>query len=91
LLAAGGVDSVLINTHYLAGAVREFVAASKWRDRITLAHEEELLGTGGPVLRNRAFPTGLSSWRTRTIWRASMCLHSSRAMPRGLPAPSSRC
>lgn len=55
LLLDGPLESVLINTHHLAQPVREFVDASRWRDRITLAHEESLLGTGGTVLRNRGF------------------------------------
>lgn len=53
LLLDGPIESVLINTHHLAEAVRRFVAASRWRERVTLAHEEALLGTGGTLLRNR--------------------------------------
>lgn len=53
LLFADGIESALINTHYLADRVREFAAASRWKDRITLAHEDELLGTGGTMLRNK--------------------------------------
>lgn len=48
-----GIECVLINTHWLPEAVRAHVAASHWRDRIDLVHEEELLGTGGTVLANR--------------------------------------
>ena len=58
LLVPNGVDRVLINTHYLPGAVRAFVAASKWRDAVTLVHEDALLGTGGTVLKNRGFLSG---------------------------------
>lgn len=58
LLVPNGCSRILINTHYLSSAVRSFVAASKWRDAITLAHEDELLGTGGTVLKNRAFLSG---------------------------------
>jgi mannose-1-phosphate guanylyltransferase len=54
LLFEGGIESALVNTHYLPEPVRAFVAASRWRDRITLVHEDQLLGTGGTVLRNRA-------------------------------------
>ncbi len=54
-LFEGAVEEVLINTHYLADAVAHHVAQSQWKDRITLVHEEELLGTGGTVLANRAF------------------------------------
>ena len=55
LLFGAGIESALVNTHYMAEAVRAFVAASPWRDRIRLMHEEELLGTGGTVLRARDF------------------------------------
>src|SRR6185436_15356190 len=55
LLAPGGIERMLINTHYLPQQVRDFVARSRWREGITLVHEEKLLGTGGTVLANRAF------------------------------------
>jgi mannose-1-phosphate guanylyltransferase len=55
LLLPGGIGRVLVNTHHLPEAVSQFVAASRWRDRITLVHEKKLLGTGGTVLRNREF------------------------------------
>jgi mannose-1-phosphate guanylyltransferase len=55
LLLNAGIERVLVNTHYLPVPVREFVASSPWRTRITLAHEHSLLGTGGTILRNRAY------------------------------------
>jgi mannose-1-phosphate guanylyltransferase len=55
LLGEGGVERMLINTHYLPDQVRDFIAHSPWRDKVTLVHEERLLGTGGTVLRNRQF------------------------------------
>lgn len=55
LLLPNGIDEVLANTHYLAPRVQEFREASPWRDRLTLVHEPELLGTGGTILANRAF------------------------------------
>ena len=51
----GGIERVLINTHYLAGAIEDHLCRSPWKDRVALVHEEELLGTGGTVLANRAF------------------------------------
>ena len=53
LLFAGGVERVLVNTHWLEDQVIDFVRASRWADRVDLVHEEELLGTGGTVLANR--------------------------------------
>jgi mannose-1-phosphate guanylyltransferase len=58
LLLPAGIDEVLINTHYLPEPVRRYVAASRWRERISLVHEDALLGTGGTVLANRAFFRG---------------------------------
>lgn len=54
-LVEGGIEEVLINTHYLADAVVGHVAQSRWKDRVTLVHEEALRGTGGTILANRAF------------------------------------
>lgn len=58
LLLPNGVERVLVNTHYLPETVRRFAAESPWRQRITLVHEEGLLGTGGTVLANRGFFQG---------------------------------
>jgi mannose-1-phosphate guanylyltransferase len=55
LLFAGGIETVLVNTHHLAEKVAEFIGDSLWRNRVSLVHEETLLGTGGTILRNRAF------------------------------------
>jgi mannose-1-phosphate guanylyltransferase len=55
LLLSDGIDELLINTHYLPNAVNDFINESHWRDRITLVHENELLGTGGTLLKNRDF------------------------------------
>lgn len=50
-----GVEEVLINTHYMAPMVLQFVQESDWKARIHVVHEEKLLGTGGTILSNRAF------------------------------------
>lgn len=55
LVFEGGIERVLLNTHWLAPQVRDHVAASRWVDRIDTVHEDELLGTGGTVLANRAW------------------------------------
>ena len=55
LFADARIERVLVNTHYKADQVRAFVAASPWRDRVDLAHEDELLGTGGTILANRGY------------------------------------
>jgi len=52
-LFSADIERVLINTHWLADVVRDYVARSPFRDRIDLVHEDELLGTGGTILANR--------------------------------------
>ena len=58
MFADDTVERALVNTSYLAEAVRSHVAASPWRDRVDLVHEEGLLGTGGTMLANRFYFAG---------------------------------
>jgi mannose-1-phosphate guanylyltransferase len=58
LLAHHGVDAVLVNTHHLAESVRDFVATAKPPLSVVLAHEAELLGSGGTLAANRDFVCG---------------------------------
>jgi mannose-1-phosphate guanylyltransferase len=55
LLFAADIERVLINTHWLAPKVQEFVQSSRWKERIDLVHEEVLLGTGGTLWKNRDY------------------------------------
>ncbi|RTL57742.1 MAG: nucleotidyltransferase family protein [Rhodocyclaceae bacterium] len=55
LLLDHGVEEVLINTHYMAPLVLQYLDASTWRSRVKVVHEESLAGTGGTLLENRAF------------------------------------
>lgn len=55
MLIPNGIDRILINTHYLPGAVRAFVSTSRWLGAVDMVHEDELLGTGGTIVKNRAF------------------------------------
>lgn len=50
-----GVEEVLINTHYFAPMVVEFLSRSEWAPRVKTVFEEQLLGTGGTILKNREF------------------------------------
>jgi mannose-1-phosphate guanylyltransferase len=58
ILMLSNVSNVIINTHYLPSTVRDYVDKSPWRKFITLVHEEELLGTGGTILRNSKLLAG---------------------------------
>jgi len=55
LLITQGIERVLINTHYLADVVKQYIAESRWTKQIEIVHEELLLGTGGTILHNRDF------------------------------------
>jgi mannose-1-phosphate guanylyltransferase len=57
-LDAAGCGPFLINTHYKAGQVEAFVAASAYRRRITLSAEPELLGTAATLIQNLDFFAG---------------------------------
>jgi mannose-1-phosphate guanylyltransferase len=55
LLFNAGFERTLINTHWLADKVTAHVKTSPWRDRIDIAHEAELLGTGGTIMANHDY------------------------------------
>ncbi|MDC3204493.1 nucleotidyltransferase family protein [Pelagibacteraceae bacterium] len=50
-----GVQSFLINTHYMHSKVEDFVMQSKFKKKITLVYENQLLGTGGTLCKNLKF------------------------------------
>ncbi|MGH9396752.1 MAG: nucleotidyltransferase family protein [Terriglobia bacterium] len=50
-----GVRQVLINTHHLAGQVGDWARSQKSRVKISLFHEEVLLGSAGTIAANREF------------------------------------
>jgi len=54
-LAAAGVERFLVNTHHLSDVVRRHLESHPLRHRITVVHEETLLGTGGTLRANHAF------------------------------------
>jgi|TARA_B110000211_G_scaffold198094_1_gene227847 mannose-1-phosphate guanylyltransferase len=55
-LLAAGVTEVLINTHWLAGQVSEFVADSTPKGlRVRVSYEPTLLGSAGTLAANRDF------------------------------------
>ena len=54
-LSAAGVESFLINMHYLSEQVVEFINESEFRDQVELVHEPDLLGTAGTLVNNIDF------------------------------------
>ncbi len=57
-LSEAGVEPLIVNTHHHAGAVREYLSACRWRDKVRVVHEDRLLGTGGTLLANRSLLGG---------------------------------
>lgn len=48
----------LVNTHYLAEQVADYIESSLYQDQVTLVHEHELLGTAGTLIANLDFFQG---------------------------------
>lgn len=55
MLHDAGVYPILVNLHYLADKVRAYIEKSGFRQIVSTVYEENLLGTAGTLLRNRAF------------------------------------
>ena len=61
LFIESGVDEVLINTHYMADKVHEYITEyNNKKTGLTFieTYEEELIGSGGTVYTNRGFVEG---------------------------------
>ena len=54
-LDALGVSEFIINTHYLAKHVEEFVSLHPLKDKIFLSYEPKLLGTAGTLFAHKNF------------------------------------
>jgi len=54
-LKKAGIGPCLINTHYLAKQIEDFVEASFYRNQVKLVNEFELLGTAGTLIANLDF------------------------------------
>jgi len=46
---------VMVNLHYLSKKVDAYIAASPYKKCVTTVYEDNLLGTGGTLLKNRHF------------------------------------
>jgi mannose-1-phosphate guanylyltransferase len=54
-LSLAGITSFLINTHYLAKKVEDFIEKNKYKDKVRLVHEPTLKGTAGTLIANLDF------------------------------------
>ncbi|MCG8565849.1 MAG: nucleotidyltransferase family protein [Desulfobacterales bacterium] len=48
------IDGIFINTHYLADQVHDALTRDGMQNRVSLLHEQDLLGTGGTLLKHRS-------------------------------------
>ncbi len=55
MLSEAGVTPMLVNLHYFADTVRAYLKTSPYAKNVTVVYEENLLGTGGTLLKNRQF------------------------------------
>lgn len=52
-----GADEFVVNTHHRAELVEDYVRGSRFANSVTLAHEDELLGTTRTIRRHAEFLT----------------------------------
>ncbi len=55
MLCKEEITPVMVNLHYLSKEVEAYIETSPYRKSITTVDEEDLLGTGGTLLKNRNF------------------------------------
>lgn len=55
LFCRTGITPVLVNLHYLSEQVEAYIKSNPNREYVQTVYEEKLLGTGGTLLKNRAF------------------------------------
>ena len=55
MLTEARITSILMNLHYLPNLMKEWVELTEYAPYIKMVYEESLLGTGGTLLKNRAF------------------------------------
>jgi mannose-1-phosphate guanylyltransferase len=55
MLSDAGVKPILVNLHYFAEKVTDYIKISGFKDIVETVYEEKLLGTAGTFLKNRDF------------------------------------
>ena len=65
-----GVDEIVINVHYLADQIKNFINKKRYKTKITIFHEQEmLLNTGGGVLNaTKSFKEPFVVVNPDTLW-----------------------
>jgi mannose-1-phosphate guanylyltransferase len=57
-LTKAGIESFLINTHFLHEQVEAYIIESRYKNLVELAYEPELFGTAGTLRKNETFFNG---------------------------------
>ena len=57
-LSSIGIRSIVVNTHYMASEIREFIESISVPMGISISHEPKILGTGGGISAVRDFWAG---------------------------------
>ncbi len=55
MLGDAGVQPILINLHYFADSVRDYLNSGEFSQKISTVYEDRLLGTAGTLHKNREF------------------------------------
>ena len=58
MITDAGIQQILVNLHYKAEKVSDYILKSKYNPFVSMVYEEKLLGTGGTLLKNVDFFTG---------------------------------
>ncbi len=73
-LIKNNVEEIIINTHYLHQKVNDFIKKNKFKIKITLVYEKELLGTAGTLIKNMELYEG----------HDLLVIHADNYFPKGL-------
>ena len=70
LLINHGVEEIVVNVHHLPGQIKDFINKKKYKVRITISHEKDmLLDTGGGILHaTRSFKKPFITINPDTLW-----------------------
>ena len=70
LLIDHGVEEIVINVHHLPGQIKDFINKKKYKIRITISHEKDmLLDTGGGIHQaTRSFKKPFIAINPDTLW-----------------------
>ena len=70
LLINHGIDEIVINVHYLADQIKDFISKKKYKAKITISHEQDmLLDTGGGILNaTKSFKEPFVVVNPDTLW-----------------------